>query len=437
MKILIVDDDRTVCQSLRLLFLTRGDEVQYLINPGNILAFIESFRPDVLLLDLNFSIDTSGKEGLKILAEVHRSYERLPVILITAWGTLDLAVQGMKSGASDFVTKPWDNDSLVQKVETQFLLRQGRGGKQEALLSAVLGSSSAMVAVREQVQHAAASDATLWISGDRGTGKDFLAGLYRQLGKRSAQPLVKLEGGESVEWNLWGYRKGAVQGAQKDYRGLFSLVGEGIIHLDAWGSIPPAVQSRFLRVVEERKYMVLGSEYEEALRCGWMSTSRLRPEELITDGLLREDLFYRLAQVQVHLPSLDERREDIPVLIHAFAEQLNQGEKKRRLEESAVEWLSTCSFPGNVRQLKGFLERVWLLSEGYTLTMKELKRHFVREEQKPDLTLEGMEREMIKRAISQKKGNMSEVAKVLGITRSALYRRMSKFGLGNAPMDED
>jgi two-component system NtrC family response regulator len=182
---------------------------------------------------------------------------------------------------------------------------------------------------------------------------------------------------------------------------------------------------------------VLGSEYEEALRCGWMSTSRLRPEELITDGLLREDLFYRLAQVQVHLPSLDERREDIPVLIHAFAEQLNQGEKKRRLEESAVEWLSTCSFPGNVRQLKGFLERVWLLSEGYTLTMKELKRHFVREEQKPDLTLEGMEREMIKRAISQKKGNMSEVAKVLGITRSALYRRMSKFGLGNAPMNED
>jgi two-component system NtrC family response regulator len=435
MKILIVDDDRTVCQSLRLLFLTRGDEVQYLINPGNILAFIERYSPDVLLLDLNFSIDTSGREGLKILSEVHRAYERLPVILITAWGSLDLAVQGMKSGASDFVTKPWDNESLVQKVETQYLLRQG--GPKGDFDTALLGNSPAVVSARNLVQQAAASDATLWISGDRGTGKDYLASIYRSLGKRSAENLEILEAGAEVEWELWGYRKGAVPGASKDLRGLFSRVGEGIIQLDAWENFPPVVQSRLLRVLEERKYKSIGSEFEEPLRCGWLSTSRLRPEELIMDGLLREDLYYRLAQVHIHLPNLDERREDIPVLIQAFAEQLNQGDRKRRLEESAVEWLSTCSFPGNVRQLKGFLERVWLLSEGYTLTMKELKRYFVEEEQKPDLTLEGMEKEMIKRAIAQKKGNMSEVAKVLGITRSALYRRMSKFGIGNTAMDED
>jgi two-component system NtrC family response regulator len=435
MKILIVDDDRTVCQSLRLLFLTRGDEVQYLINPGNILAFIERYSPDVLLLDLNFSIDTSGREGLKILSEVHRAYERLPVILITAWGSLDLAVQGMKSGASDFVTKPWDNESLVQKVETQYLLRQG--GTKGDFDAALLGNSPAVVSARNLVQQAAVSDATLWISGDRGTGKDYLASIYRSLGKRSAENLEILEAGAEVEWELWGYRKGAVPGASKDLRGLFSRVGEGIIQLDAWENFPPVVQSRLLRVLEERKYKSIGSEFEEPLRCGWLSTSRLRPEELIMDGLLREDLYYRLAQVHIHLPNLDERREDIPVLIQAFAEQLNQGDRKRRLEESAVEWLSTCSFPGNVRQLKGFLERVWLLSEGYTLTMKELKRYFVEEEQKPDLTLEGMEKEMIKRAIAQKKGNMSEVAKVLGITRSALYRRMSKFGIGNTAMDED
>lgn len=435
MKILIVDDDRTVCQSLRLLFLTRGDEVQYLINPGNILAFIERYSPDVLLLDLNFSIDTSGREGLKILSEVHRAYERLPVILITAWGSLDLAVQGMKSGASDFVTKPWDNESLVQKVETQYLLRQG--GTKGDFDAALLGNSPAVVSARNLVQQAAVSDATLWISGDRGTGKDYLASIYRSLGKRSAENLEILEAGAEVEWELWGYRKGAVPGATKDLRGLFSRVGEGIIQLDAWENFPPIVQSRLLRVLEERKYKSIGSEFEEPLRCGWLSTSRLRPEELIMDGLLREDLYYRLAQVHIHLPNLDERREDIPVLIQAFVEQLNQGDRKRRLEESAVEWLSTCSFPGNVRQLKGFLERVWLLSEGYTLTMKELKRYFVEEEQKPDLTLEGMEKEMIKRAIAQKKGNMSEVAKVLGITRSALYRRMSKFGIGNTAMDED
>lgn len=409
--------------------------MQYLINPGNILAFIERYSPDVLLLDLNFSIDTSGREGLKILSEVHRAYERLPVILITAWGSLDLAVQGMKSGASDFVTKPWDNESLVQKVETQYLMRQG--GTKGDFDAALLGNSPAVVSARNLVQQAAVSDATLWISGDRGTGKDYLASIYRSLGKRSAENLEILEAGAEVEWELWGYRKGAVPGATKDLRGLFSRVGEGIIQLDAWENFPPVVQSRLLRVLEERKYKSIGSEFEEPLRCGWLSTSRLRPEELIMDGLLREDLYYRLAQVHIHLPNLDERREDIPVLIQAFAEQLNQGDRKRRLEESAVEWLSTCSFPGNVRQLKGFLERVWLLSEGYTLTMKELKRYFVEEEQKPDLTLEGMEKEMIKRAIAQKKGNMSEVAKVLGITRSALYRRMSKFGIGNTAMDED
>ena len=435
MKILIVDDDRTVCQSLRLLFLTRGDEVQYLINPGNILEFIGSFQPDVLLLDLNFSIDTSGTQGLKILGEVHRAYERLPVILITAWGTLDLAVQGMKSGARDFVTKPWENESLVQKVETQYLLRQG-GAKGE-LASALLGHSPAMVEARTLIQQAADSDASLWISGDRGTGKDFAGGLYHALGKRSREPLLKLEPSESVEWDLWGYRKGAVPTASRDQRGLFSKVGEGIVHLDSWDNFPSVVQSRLLRVLEERKYKVIGSEYEEPLRCGWISTSRSRPEEMIGGGALREDLYYRLAQVHVHLPAVEDRREDIPVLVRAFAEHLNQGERKRRLEDSAIEWLSTCTFPGNVRQLHSFLERVWLLSEGYTLTIKELKRYFGQEEQKQDLTLEEMEKEMIRRAIAQKKGNMSEVAKVLGITRSALYRRMSKFGLGNSAMDED
>jgi two-component system NtrC family response regulator len=429
MKILIADDDRTVCQSLRLLFLSQGHDAQYIINPLNILEFIESYAPDVLLLDLNFSVDTSGEQGLQILKDVHAAYERLPVILITAWGTLDLAVQGMKAGASDFVTKPWENEVLMQKVQTQWSLRQTAVSTKANLLDELVGSSEAMKLARELLSKAASSEATLWISGSRGTGKDLLVSIYHRMGNRSGLPLLKLEDSEEVEAELWGYRKGVFPGSTKDHRGLLSKIGEGNLQISAWESLSSGLQSKLLKVIEERKFTVIGSDLEMDVRCGWLATSHFHPDDSLETGALREDLYYRLAQVHIHLPDLDERREDMPELIRHFSAQLNAGERKRKLEESAIEWLSTCSFPGNVRQLKAYLERVWLLSEQYTLNIKELKKYFAAEDKPADLTLEGMEKEMIKKAIAQKKGNMSEVAKTLGITRSALYRRMSKFGI--------
>lgn len=436
-RILIVDDDRTVCQSLRLLFMTRGFEVQYLINPLNVIEFIGSFKPDILLLDLNFSVETSGKEGLMILKEIRQVYAGLPVILFTAWGTLDLAVSGMKTGASDFITKPWDNEGVIAAVNTQLKLS---GRTQEALqqkLDNIIGQSEALQKVRSLIRSAAPTQAPVLITGEQGTGKELVAETLHDVSLRKEHPFIKADitglPGMLLERELLGYRKGAFQEAMTDHRGLFSRAGEGTLFLDEIGDIPVPVQSKLLRATEERAFEPLGSTLTEKLKCGFISSSRRDPGKLTGEGYFREDLFYRLSVVHIHLPPLAERAEDIPLLAAHFAEKLNRGEKKRKMEDRALEWLSTQEFPGNVRQLKNLIERTWLLSDNYSLTIKELKKNLSSEPGRQDsgMTLEEMEKVMIQKAIALKKGNMSEVAKNLGITRSALYRRMSKFGFTN------
>ncbi len=436
-KILIADDDRTVCQSLRLLFITRGFEVQYLINPLNIIEFIESFRPDVLLLDLNFSIETTGEEGLRILQEVRRVYANLPVILLTAWGTLALAVRGMKTGASDFITKPWDNDAVVSAVNTHLTLNGSRQEEQLQKLDTIIGGTEVMQKAKSLLLGAAPTDASVLITGEQGTGKELLAETLHDLSRRRDSPFIKADvpgfPGVGLERELFGYRKGAFAEAGSDYRGLLSRAEAGTIFLDEIGEIPLALQSKLLRITEERTYEPLGSGLSEKLKCSFVSSSRSDAGKLITEGRMREDLFYRLSLVHIHLPPLAERPEDIPLLAAHFADKLNRGEKKRKLEERALEWLSTQEFPGNVRQLKRLIERTWLLSDSYSISIKELKKNLSPDpgRQESNMTLEEMEKSMIQKAIALKKGNMSEVAKNLGITRSALYRRMSKFGLSN------
>lgn len=436
-KILIADDDRTVCQSLRLLFITRGFEVQYLINPLNIIDFIESFKPDVLLLDLNFSIETTGEEGLRILQEVRRVYVNLPVVLLTAWGTLDLAVRGMKTGASDFITKPWDNDAVVSAVNTHLTLNGSRQAAQLQKLDTIIGRSEAMQKAKSLLLGAAPTDASVLITGEQGTGKELLAETLHDLSRRKDYPFIKADvagfPGVLLERELFGYRKGAFPEAASDYRGLLSRAEAGTVFLDEIGEIPVALQSKLLRITEERTYEPAGSGLSEKLKCNFVSSSRSDAGRLISEGRLREDLFYRLSLVHIHLPPLAERPEDIPLLAAHFADKLNRGEKKRKLEERALEWLGTQEFPGNVRQLKRLIERTWLLSDSYSIPIKELKKNLSpgSGRQESGMTLEEMEKSMIQKAIALKKGNMSEVAKNLGITRSALYRRMSKFGLSN------
>lgn len=440
-KILIVDDDRTVCQSLRLLFMTSGFEVQYIMNPLNVVEFIDSFKPQAVLLDLNFSVETSGEEGLKILKEISRVYAGLPVILITAWGSLDLAVEGMKAGASDFITKPWDNAAMVSAVKTQIGLKEQNNGVLAQKLDNIIGESEAIKNIKSLILTVAPTDAAVLITGERGTGKELVAEAIHDLSQRAHGPFLKADiaGMEHFERELVGYRRGAFSGAVSDRKALLAQVGTGTLFLDEVADVSFSSQTKLLKIIEERSFEPVGSGIVENVKCRFVSASKSNLRSKIEEGLFREDLFYKLGLVHIQLPSLNEIQDDIPLLASYFVEKFNQSDKKRKLEESALEWLSTQAFTGNIRQLKNLIERTWLLAEGYSMTIKELKKNFVQNhgKQEGNMTLEEMEKKMIQKAIALKKGNMSEVAKNLGITRSALYRRMSKFGLTNPNGDEN
>ena len=436
-KILIADDDRTVCQSLRLLFITRGFEVQYLINPFNIVDFIGSYKPDILLLDLNFSIETSGEEGLEILNEVRSTHPGLPVIIFTAWGTLTLAVAGMKAGAADFITKPWNNGDLVSAVKTQLHLRQTQQEAGESRLAGIIGHSPAIQAMKSTILQVAETDAAVLISGERGTGKELLAETLHDLSVRKGKPFVKaaLPGlqEEQIDREVFGYKKGAWR---HEATGLLAKSGEGTLFWEEIDGLSPLMQSRLLRVLQERTFSPLGSEREFRFRARFISSASSDIQRKIERGIFREDLFYKIGIVHLEVPPLSERREDIPELAQYFIDKLNTDERRKKIEPSVLEWLSIQEFPGNVSQLQYLVEKAWRLSDKPVLTIRELKKNLEPAGRESGMTLEEMEKSMIQEAIAAKKGNMSEVAKKLGITRSSLYRRMSKFGISNPHTDE-
>lgn len=429
-KILIADDDRAVCQSLKLLFLTQGFEVQYLINPLNIIEFIDSFKPNILLLDMNFSIETSGEEGLEILKKVKENYKDLPVILITAWATLDLAVAGMKLGAIDFITKPWNNDSVVLAVKTQLQFSAQTQEVSQKKLDKIVGQSAAIKNVKSLIEKVAQTDAPVLILGESGTGKDFIAEIIHDLSDRTDKTFAKIDirGADFFDRELLGFRKNAFPGANLDTKGLFFKVGGGTLYLDQVNFLTPKHQTQLMSILVDRKYNQIGSEYTEELR------ARLISSAFKTENI-REDLIYKLGLVQIKLPSLSEIQEDIPLLAKHFLE--NASPKNKKIEPSAADWLSTQDFKDNIRELKNWIERAHLLSEQSILTIKELKKFRIEKQESKSLTLEEMEKNRIQEAILTKKGNMSAVAQSLGITRSTLYRRMAKFGINHSSENED
>lgn len=435
-RLLIVDDDRTVCQSLKLLFTTRGFDARYIINPMNVLDFIRSFVPDVVILDMNFTITSSGDQGLRILGDIRKNYPELPVILITAWGTLELAVAGMKAGAVDFLTKPWENEHILSAVTTQISLRQAETKNRYSYLDNIIGESPSVRAVKSLILQVAPTEATVLLTGESGTGKELVAEAIHDLSVRKDKPFVKVNLGgipnELFESELFGHKKGAFTGAVADREGRFQKVGEGTIFLDEIGDLSLPSQVKLLRVLQEKTFEPLGSSTTFKTRARVISATHRDLHEMMETGRFREDLYYRINLLNIHLPSLSERREDIPLLARSFVENLSRDGKRRKVEDSALEWLSTQDFPGNIRQLRNLVERTCLLSGNNAVTIRDFKANGAAQPGKfrsADLTLEEMEKQMIAKAIEVKKGNMSEVARRLGITRSALYRRMNKYNL--------
>lgn len=415
--------------------------------------------PELILLDMNFSVDTSGLDGLRLLQVIRAQHPNVPVILITGWGSIDLAVAGMKAGAKDFITKPWQNDHLVQSVHTALKLAATespsagrRQLNQQFHLENIVGEDPQLLDILSTIGRVAPTDAPILITGESGTGKELIAEAVHQNSRRKRQPFVKVNlGGISAQLfdsELFGHVRGAFTDAKADRVGRFELASKGSIFLDEIGDLDPASQVKLLRVLQDRTFEPLGSSKSRTADVRIICATNRNLEEMVAKGLFREDLFYRINLITVRLPALRERPTDIPRLVKFFVDNLKilYNRPGLTVSKEALHWLKDQPLPGNIRQLKNVVERTVLLSTGETVTVADLEKHLSTGLPTPVagatfpavglLTLEEMECQMIVRAMAHHHNQLSKVARALGITRFALYRRLEKFGIPYKTDDE-
>lgn len=446
MKILIIDDDRTVCSSLKLLLGRNGFNVQAIHHPNEALETIESFGPSLILLDMNFTIDTSGKQGLKLLKTIRQHHSKISIILMTGWATVQLAVEGMKLGAKDFLAKPWDNKQLLNSIETIRTLHHETNN--QALSSSgnsqIIGHSDRMSDVMRIVDKVAKTEASVLITGESGTGKELIAEAIHQKSHRFENPFVKVNLGgipnQLFESEMFGHKKGAFTGADQDRDGRFRKAHTGTIFLDEIGELALESQVKMLRVLQERVYEKLGSSQSIKTDVRVISATNRQLDKMAVDGSFREDLFYRINLINIHLPPLRERRTDIPLLVKYFVNNVTHlyGIDGQYIDDDTMQWLSMQSYKGNIRQLKNVVERTVLLNlNRKDLTKKEFQPAFNNSEkpigQTNMLNLQAMEIDTIRKALAKHGNSISASAKALGITRSSLYRRLEKYNITDEP----
>ncbi len=454
--ILIVDDDPSVVASLSLLLKRHGHPARGARSQEEALALLREQDFDLVLQDMNFSRGTAGEEGLALLAEIRRLRPRLPVILITAWGSISLAVEGMKAGAADFVTKPWSNAQILQSVETALSLAaqasDGRGGavSREELdrrfdLRALIGAEPRFLKILELIGRVAPTDASVLITGESGTGKELVAEAIHRNSRRKDGPFVKVNlGGISstlFESEMFGHVKGAFTDARADRKGRFELADGGTIFLDEIGEIDPPSQVKLLRVLQDRSYEVLGSSHTRTVDVRVIAATNRDLAELVAKGQFREDLLYRLNLIAVRLPPLRERRGDVPLLARHFLDLCARTYRTGpvALTDRALSWLQDQPWPGNIRQLKQTIERAVLVLDGDRLDAADLVALSGLDEREArggtalpspgSMTLDEMEKAMIVKCMRHYEGNVTRVAEALGLSRAALYRRFEKYGL--------
>jgi DNA-binding NtrC family response regulator len=453
--ILIVDDDPSVIASLSLLLGQHGFEPMGAADPSEALAMIDDPACRLVLQDMNFSRATSGDEGLALLAEIRRRRPELPVVLLTAWGSIELAVRGIKQGAADFVTKPWGNAQLLQSIRTVLSLAASRAPagerapRREELderydFGKLLGNDPALLRMLELVGRVSATDASVLISGESGTGKELVAEAIHRNSPRARQPFVKVNlGGISstlFESEMFGHVRGAFTDAKSERPGRFEMADGGTIFLDEIGEVELSAQVKLLRVLQDRTYEVLGSSTTRRVDVRVISATNRDLAEMVAAGGFREDLLYRLNLISIELPPLRRRSGDIPLLAGAFLGECAEryGRDGLQLSPAAVEWLRVQRWPGNVRQLRQVIERSVLVTEVETLEpahlaeLAQLDAAALSADDLPaagSVTLEELERKMIEKCLLRYQGNVSQVARALGLSRPALYRRCEKYGL--------
>ena len=452
-KVLIIDDDFAIQASLGLLFKQNEFESASAANPATAMLLIRRDKFDLIILDMNFTMETSGEEGLKLLKKIKMLLPTIPVILITAWGSIELAVQGMKLGALDFITKPWNNEHFMQSTRTALHLSEQMGKKgthsRKQLdemydFTDLVGRDPAFVKALETIGRVSSSEASVLIFGESGTGKELFAEAIHNNSFRKNQPFVKVNlGGISTslfESEMFGHIKGAFTDAKSSRIGRFEMAHTGSIFLDELGELGLSSQVKLLRVLQDRTFEVLGSSKTKSVDIRVISATNRNLNDMVADGEFREDLFYRINLISVQIPPLRDRPGDIPLLVSHFVEKLRKTYKRPKLQISnpAVEWMKRLSWPGNIRELKNLVERVILISNKDIIELEDFTDEYKSGPQKTSktsipevgsMTLDEVEKNMVIKALDHYKNNISKAAKSLGLSRAALYRRMEKFGI--------
>jgi DNA-binding NtrC family response regulator len=447
-RVLVADDRTDVIEALHLLLKHAGHQVLTATSPAGILSAIEGQDFDAVLMDLNYARDTtSGREGLDLLARIQALDASLPIVVMTAWGSVEGAVEAIRRGARDYIQKPWDNERLLQSLRTQIelgqALRRSRRLEHETSrlrsqeLPQLIAEARAMQPALRLMERIAPSDAHVLITGEHGTGKEVVARWLHAASKRAGRPFVAVNAGgvsEGVfESELFGHVKGAFTDARADRAGCFELAEGGTLFLDEIANMPLNQQAKLLRVLQTGEYHPVGSSRVRRSDVRFLAATNVDVAKEVAEGRFREDLLYRLNTVEIHLPPLRERREDIPPLAAHFARSLGgrYGQAVPRFSPEAMAALLEHGWPGNVRELEHVVERALLLARDAVITVEDLALRAARdgEQRFEQMTLDEVERHLIQRALARHGGQVSDAARDLGLSRSALYRRLQQHGL--------
>src|SRR5579872_394475 len=447
-RILIADDQADVLEALRLLLKGEGYQIESAASPVAIISALETRDFDVVLMDLNYTRDTtSGQEGLDLLSRIQTIDSILPVIVMTAWGTVGLAVEAMRRGARDFIQKPWENERLLSIVKTQIELSNAirRGLRLEAEnrllrtegVPALIAESPSMQPVLQMIARVGPSDANVLITGEPGTGKEVVAKTLYAISPRSSKPMVTVNAGGLAEGifesELFGHVKGAFTDAKMDRVGRFELADGGTLFLDEIANVPMNLQAKLLRVLEIGEMERVGSSKTRRVDARVISATNAILTDEVGSGRFRQDLLFRLNTIEIHLPPLRERREDIPVLAAHFLGVHARRYRKRLqgFDAPVMQALLDHAWQGNVRELNHVIERAVLMAQDNAvrqgdLALRSASQGSMRLE---DMSLEEVEAFLIKKALARYNGNVSHAANALGLSRSALYRRLQRYGL--------
>lgn len=446
--ILICDDDLTVQTSLTLVLKRAGYEVATASNPQETVDFVRHTCPQLILMDMNYSNTTTGEEGLELLAKVRIFCPAVPVILITAWGSINLAVQGIRAGAFDFITKPWNNLALLKTIQTAIQLQEseeketdGKETERTDCFEKIIGKSILLQQILNTISRISRTNAPVLITGESGTGKELIAEAIHENSNRQGKPFVKVNlGGISqslFESEMFGHKQGAFTDARHDRTGRFELADKGTIFLDEIGELDMVCQVKLLRVLQDQTFEPLGESRPRQVDTRIICATNKNLPEMVAQGKFREDLFYRINLITIQMPALRERLEDIPLLVDHFTQKQAEQNNLSPIEisQEAYVYLKKLPYHGNIRELKNLVERTILISGKKIITDADFKKQYIEVPSSQPvsgntiLSLERVEKEMIQKAVELYGCNHSKIATALGLTRQTLYRRLEKYDI--------